>query len=75
MHFTAGKCTKAEQSTQKTHHKMTFEVCACDQSVCVRCVVANGFVMYSIDLHPLIVAVTVTMRDSDVERVRDHHSS
>lgn len=66
MPFTAGKCTKAEQSTQKAHHKMTFEVCACDQSVCVRCVVANWFFLYSIDLQPLLHSCSY----SDIERQR-----
>lgn len=63
-----GKCTKAAQSTQKTHHRMKFEVfhCACGQSFCVKCVIANGFFMFSIDLQGLS-----SLLQTERERERD----
>lgn len=61
MHFSScisymsQMCTKAAHSTWKPYHRMKFEVFHhdCDKSGCVRCVVANGFFMFSIDLQGL----------------------
>lgn len=55
------------QSSLPRKHTTKFEVCACDQSVCVSCAVANWFFMYSIDLQaPLLHSCSY----SDIERQR-----